>query len=314
VTACNSYNWSYQGPLGSFNDVLTAAGTYSHTILNVSGCDSVLTLNLTLNNGVSVAAKAMLYGAFDASTGLMKDSLRQVSHCASAQIGSPGVCPPVNVIPSTRLKWNAFNDVSCYLDADTTIGVISITRPTPVDLFSLNAKAINSSLVSISWSTRTEKNVDHYEVERSYNGGVFENAGNVVSLVNSGTTSNNYSFNDNLFERKGVIYYRIKIVELNGSFHYSHIVSVNLPLLQYVNVYPNPFIEQFTIEIFAKNLENSTVKLLSNDGKLIERKSVILQSGKNKLSFTPLGNIPKGSYLLEVIHGTERNLVPIIKR
>jgi len=120
VTACNSYNWSYQGPLGSFNDVLTAAGTYTHTILNVSGCDSVLTLNLTLNNGVSVAAKAMLYGAFDASTGLMKDSLRRATNCPSSQIGIAGVCPPVNVIPNTRL--NIFNSVTCPNDADTTIG------------------------------------------------------------------------------------------------------------------------------------------------------------------------------------------------
>ena len=125
VTACNSYNWSYQGPLGSFNDVLTVAGTYTHTIQNVSGCDSVLTLHLTLNNGVSVAAKAMLYGAFDATTGLMKDSLRRATHCPSAQIGVAGVCPPVNVIPSTRL--NIFNSVACSNDADTTIGGGNVT-------------------------------------------------------------------------------------------------------------------------------------------------------------------------------------------
>ena len=114
-TACNSYTWT--------NGVTySTAGVYTYTAVNSSNCDSILTLNLVLNNGVSISAKVMLEGAFDVSTGLMKDSLRQVSHCASAQIGFPGVCPPVNVIPSTRLKWNAFNDVSCNLDADTTIG------------------------------------------------------------------------------------------------------------------------------------------------------------------------------------------------
>jgi len=115
ITACNSYVWT--------NGITyTNSGTYSYTAVNSANCDSILTLNLVLNNGVSLATKVMLEGAFDVSTGLMKDSLRQVSHCASAQIGFPGVCPPVNVIPSTRLKWNAFNDVSCNLDADTTIG------------------------------------------------------------------------------------------------------------------------------------------------------------------------------------------------
>ena len=113
ITACNSYTWT--------NGVTySSAGTYSYTTTNAANCDSVLTLNLTLNNGVSIAPKAMLYGAYDATTGLMKDSLRRATHCPSAQIGIPGVCPPVNVIPSTRL--NSFNSVACPNDADTTIG------------------------------------------------------------------------------------------------------------------------------------------------------------------------------------------------
>jgi len=113
ITACNSYTWT--------NGVTyTAAGVYSYTTVNAAGCDSILTLHLTLNNGVSVSLKAMLEGSYDGNTGLMKDSLRRVTHCPSAQIGIPGVCPPVNVIPGTRLKW--FNNVSCPNDADTSIG------------------------------------------------------------------------------------------------------------------------------------------------------------------------------------------------
>ena len=110
--ACNSFTWT--------NGVTyTMAGTYTYTTQNAAGCDSILTLNLTLNNGVTVAAKAMLEGAYDISTGLMKDSLRQVTHCPSMFIGVPGVCPPVNVIPPTRL--NLFNNLSCSNDADIII-------------------------------------------------------------------------------------------------------------------------------------------------------------------------------------------------
>ncbi len=112
-TACNSFIWS--------NGVTyTATGSYTYTTSNAAGCDSILTLNLTMNNGVNLTLKAILEGAYDISTGLMKDSLRQASHCPSSAIGVPGVCPPVNVIPSTRLRW--FNNVSCANDADTTIG------------------------------------------------------------------------------------------------------------------------------------------------------------------------------------------------
>ena len=115
VTACNSYTWSNGASY-------TVGGTYSYTLTNAANCDSVLTLNLVLNNGVRVSPKLMLEGAFDLATGLMKDSLRQVRHCLSTVIGVPGVCPPVNVIPTVRLKWSAFNDISCINDADTVIG------------------------------------------------------------------------------------------------------------------------------------------------------------------------------------------------
>ncbi len=44
VTACDSYTW----PTNSTN--YTMGGTYTHTLTNAMGCDSVVTLNLTINN------------------------------------------------------------------------------------------------------------------------------------------------------------------------------------------------------------------------------------------------------------------------
>jgi len=68
VAACNSYTWT--------NGVTyTAAGTYTYTTTNAAGCDSALTLILTMTNGVKVSPKALLSGAFQ-SAGLMSDDLR----------------------------------------------------------------------------------------------------------------------------------------------------------------------------------------------------------------------------------------------
>jgi hypothetical protein len=43
VTACGSYEWAHNGV------TYTASGLYTDTIPNVSGCDSILSLNLTIN-------------------------------------------------------------------------------------------------------------------------------------------------------------------------------------------------------------------------------------------------------------------------
>lgn len=114
VMACNTYTWILNGV------TYTTSGTYITNTLNAAGCNEVATLELTMNSGVTLSAKALLDGAYDANTGLMKDSLRQLTHCATSQTGVAGICPPVNVIPHKRLKW--FNTVNGGQDADTMIG------------------------------------------------------------------------------------------------------------------------------------------------------------------------------------------------
>ena len=47
VSACDTYSWN--------GTAYTASGVYSDSLINVGGCDSVATLNLTINNNVNVA-------------------------------------------------------------------------------------------------------------------------------------------------------------------------------------------------------------------------------------------------------------------
>jgi len=165
--ACNSFTWT--------NGVTyTAAGTYSYHTLNAVGCDSSLTLNLSLNNGVTVAAKAILEGAYDISTGLMKDSLRQVSNCPTSQIGVPGVCPPVNVIPSVRL--NSFNSVSCSNDADTAIGGGNIIIANNI----MNVSGVNAI---VDWVFVELRDGANYNTIVATKYGLIQRDGDIVSCI-----------------------------------------------------------------------------------------------------------------------------------
>lgn len=48
ATACDEYTWSTDG------STYTTSGTYTSTLINSVGCDSIVTLNLTINNSVTI--------------------------------------------------------------------------------------------------------------------------------------------------------------------------------------------------------------------------------------------------------------------
>ena len=50
ITTCDSYNWN--------GNTYTTSGTYTDVIANVAGCDSTLTLNLTINNSTTYTSHA----------------------------------------------------------------------------------------------------------------------------------------------------------------------------------------------------------------------------------------------------------------
>jgi hypothetical protein len=112
---------------------------------------------------------------------------------------------------------------STGLIASDTINIIT-AGVLPVTLVDFNAKN-NDSKVMVKWSTNNELNSSHYEIERSFNGRNFESAGRVIS--NNSALQNTYSFTDNVL-KSGVVYYRLAMVDKDGSINYSRIVSVNI--------------------------------------------------------------------------------------
>lgn len=110
----------------------------------------------------------------------------------------------------------------------------------PVELTSFNANVKDGSVI-LNWATATETNNSGYEVQRKQDGQFVQ----VGFIKGSGTTTEtrNYSFVDNKLDA-GKYIYRLKQIDLDGSFEYSNEVEVNIaaPSVFALNQnYPNPF-------------------------------------------------------------------------
>lgn len=104
----------------------------------------------------------------------------------------------------------------------------------PVQLLSFTATSIDNKTASLIWKTAQEENFKQYEIERSSDLLNFKKIGVVF-----GTGETTYTFND-LLPQYGNNYYRLKMVDKDGSFSYSKIKSVEIASEAKLSIGPNP--------------------------------------------------------------------------
>ncbi len=101
--------------------------------------------------------------------------------------------------------------------------------PLPVKMMEFTAQKAGGTDVLVSWKTASETNVDRYEIEVARGNAAlqasrFTKIGTVASAGNT-TSIRTYNFTDNETEKFGPRYYRLKMVDVDGSFTYSPIRS-----------------------------------------------------------------------------------------
>jgi hypothetical protein len=170
----------------------------------------------------------------------------------------------------------------------------------PVELTSFTASAVGNS-VSLNWSTASETNNSGFNVERSVDGVEFTNIGFVEG---KGTTSElqNYSFVDNTVS-SGTFTYRLKQVDLDGSYQYSPLVEVDVTTLSQFALnqnYPNPFNPSTTINFNLAVDSKVTVRVFDLLGQ--EVASLInntLPAGAHNVNFDA-SSLNSGAYFYQI--------------
>lgn len=107
-----------------------------------------------------------------------------------------------------------------YTDNGDVNGTSSITLPVELSLFT--SVVVNENVL-LKWETNSEVNNDFFEVQKSIDGQIFTTIGRVEGKGNS-FVLNKYTFNDKLENTS--VYYRLKQVDFNGSYTFSHIINV----------------------------------------------------------------------------------------
>lgn len=127
--------------------------------------------------------------------------------------------------------------------------LVSTPSSVPVNLLTFNAIGKDDQTASLLWATGSEVNSEAFVIERSSNGNEFEAIGSVKAQGNS-QTAIQYAFIDQSPSSKN--YYRLKMVDQDGSFEYSDVrmVSMNNSGVESnttISVYPVPASDYVTV-------------------------------------------------------------------
>ena len=215
---------------------------------------------------------------------------------------------PATIPAGGKVKFafagNAANDNNATSGDHTykgTFTTIVIANTVPVKLESFNA-VISNSEVKISWATASELNTDHFEVERSVDGQNFVLANKVVAAGNSSTTKN-YAYTDNASNLTGIVYYRLKTVNKDGSSSYSNVTTVTIhnSQLPTLSIYPNPLRagQDLKLTYLSEKTENVNLQVINIVGKKVSATNVSVSEGRNVLSL-PVGHLASGVYYIAV--------------
>ncbi|MBX7043942.1 MAG: T9SS type A sorting domain-containing protein [Ignavibacteria bacterium] len=138
----------------------------------------------------------------------------------------------------------------------------------PVELTSFTS-AVSGNNVELSWTTSSELNNSHFEIERRARAGEWTTAGRVSGNGTIGVPVN-YTFTDRGLA-SGRYEYRLKQVDFNGNFEYFNLaneVELGVPAqFSLSQNYPNPFNPETKIRFDMKNEGFVSIKVFDFTGK-----------------------------------------------
>jgi hypothetical protein len=168
----------------------------------------------------------------------------------------------------------------------------------PILLSAYMAK-VDGNRAKIEWTTSSEQNADHFELQRSTDGV------NYVTITNIKSTNTDFEHNYYVYDdtpAEGTNYYRLQQYDIDGSKKLFGVKAVVFKGLNIVSVvaYPNPVKSTFGIRILNYSGQQIDLSMFDLNGLLIHKEEIKTHAGQNIYPVNLKRLPPRGDYILKV--------------
>jgi hypothetical protein len=183
----------------------------------------------------------------------------------------------------------------------TAIGVGITSFILPAKLKKVQAIAKPGCMVELQWESLTEFDLSHYQIQYSRDGVQFENG----STVKANNRASRYT--QTLPVLGATSYYRLAIVDKNGTLTYSEIVSFKSSTcgtgIVAAKLYPNPVTAGQALLHVAYDTKPQQVHLISitgANGQVISTRKITTTANK-QLVEVPVAQLAAGLYYISIV-------------
>lgn len=266
----------------------------------ISGIDTVFHFGLGMPAGASADATIFVHGVLNRTEGLYYSTDNGATFTDITGI----VNYPLGLI--TNLEGDLQQEGRVYMSTwgrgvfygDVQLEPLRVEFSEPLRATKIDETAL------LTWSTASEINHDRFEVERVVMAsnrlvGDFKPIGSVSSQGNS-MEGQRYRYTD-LEPEQGTNCYRLRSLDLDGSFEYSNVACVQFDQPGTVKIFPNP--SRGSLEIFIEQADGPVVVALNDvTGRMLLSKN----TGMDGRLTLDLSHLQNGVYLLRANEVTER--------
>ena len=174
-----------------------------------------------------------------------------------------------------------------------------------VNLQSFSGAIVNKN-AKLVWATTSEVDAKSFSIEASTDRKNFSEIGTVDAKNVKGT--NSYEFET--AAPTATTYYRLKMIDKNGSFTYSSIVALNASVsVKKLTAFPNPAVNSITLS-HEQAIAGALIKILSVDGKTVLATAVKIGAIQTSIDVSKLA---KGSYMVSFENNGQKTITQFIK-
>ena len=184
-----------------------------------------------------------------------------------------------------------------------------ITKRTPasaeavklLDVQVLNFSSVQNEKTDLTWTIIANKEVDHFEIERSLDNDTYAKVNTVSDAVKLNEPQS-FSYADDLTGiTNDVIYYRLKIIGKAGEIKYSNVLVVRQIEIKPVTIIPDPANDNVSVRFVAEKESEITLWLVDNAGRMVLLQTQKTAMGANVVQLQGLSKYDAGVYTMQVM-------------